>query len=279
MNKDYVNNNIIFKSRKKPDFKIPKSRIDLLKHILNEKYSSDAFECMQLIELYKKSTITNIKFIENFEKELGKISGDIELSNKEFSIILTETETSIVSLFSHELNPQSKKYNSNYKFSRERLNEFRESLSDIFGEKYRSIIEIIDKYERLNPDLHDYTFQKYHIRNPNYFSKIDTPEKAYWSGFLCADGWLISAHPNKFDMLGIELNIRDKERIMEFARVVGLDEKRVKERQRIKSIKNKYFKTYYMVYLRFQCKFIVEEFLDKSGLYLNVCIISMTTLF
>ena len=45
---------------------------------------------------------------------------------------------------------------------------------------------------------------KYHNYNKNYFNKIDTPEKAYWIGFLTADGYITTKH-----RWGVEIQIED----------------------------------------------------------------------
>lgn len=52
-------------------------------------------------------------------------------------------------------------------------------------------------------------------RNEYYFSKIDTEEKAYWLGFLYADGCV---HSNNNE---ISINITDKEHIEKFKIAIG----------------------------------------------------------
>ena len=52
-------------------------------------------------------------------------------------------------------------------------------------------------------------------RNEYYFSKIDTEEKAYWLGFLYADGCV---HSNNNE---ISINITDKEHIEKFKTAIG----------------------------------------------------------
>ena len=49
---------------------------------------------------------------------------------------------------------------------------------------------------------------KYHKYNKNYFTVIDTPEKAYWVGFLTADGYITTK--NRW---GVEINIEDIEHL------------------------------------------------------------------
>ena len=52
-------------------------------------------------------------------------------------------------------------------------------------------------------------------RNEFYFNKIDTEEKAYWLGFLYADGYV---HTNNNE---ISINITDKEHIEKFKIAIG----------------------------------------------------------
>ena len=46
---------------------------------------------------------------------------------------------------------------------------------------------------------------KYHTYNENYFNEIDTPDKAYWLGFLSADGYITTGY-----RWGVEIKIDDK---------------------------------------------------------------------
>ncbi len=57
---------------------------------------------------------------------------------------------------------------------------------------------------------------KYHF-NENFFSIIDTEEKAYWFGFICADGTLRIAENNSH-IIRVELARIDRERLVEFTK-------------------------------------------------------------
>lgn len=71
-------------------------------------------------------------------------------------------------------------------------------------------VNTIEKYLK-NNNL--WTGHKYLIKyfDEFFFDKIDTEEKAYWLGFIYADGYL--ANPNT---IGIELNSDDKEHLEKF---------------------------------------------------------------
>ena len=49
--------------------------------------------------------------------------------------------------------------------------------------------------------------------NKNFFSIIDTEEKVYWLGFICADGWL----DERDKAVGIQLHNKDREHLIKFA--------------------------------------------------------------
>lgn len=55
--------------------------------------------------------------------------------------------------------------------------------------------------------------------NIHYFDKIDTEEKAYWLGFLFADG-AITQYNKSYD-IELSLNINDKEHVEKYAKAIG----------------------------------------------------------
>ena len=57
--------------------------------------------------------------------------------------------------------------------------------------------------------------------NKNYFSNIDTSNKAYWLGFIYADGYIIENKTNRNYELGIELNRNDVKLLEEFNNELG----------------------------------------------------------
>ncbi len=52
--------------------------------------------------------------------------------------------------------------------------------------------------------------------NKNYFDTIDSKEKAYWLGFIYADGWVECKKDNRGCCLGIELKREDYEHLEKF---------------------------------------------------------------
>ena len=71
--------------------------------------------------------------------------------------------------------------------------------------------------------------------NRRYFKDINTPEKAYWLGFIFADGWIHKSHDRNGSTsyeLGIELSVTDREHLVKFANAIGMDSNKIKERVR-----------------------------------------------
>lgn len=59
-----------------------------------------------------------------------------------------------------------------------------------------------------------------------YFSQVDTPEKAYWLGFLLADGYVSAAKT----YLAVDLAEKDLDQLERFARAVAASENRISRR-------------------------------------------------
>lgn len=65
--------------------------------------------------------------------------------------------------------------------------------------------------------------------NVDYFTEIDTEEKAYWLGFLCADGCITDK------MIKLELQASDKHHIEKFLIAVNAKNKKLKYRKDVNS--------------------------------------------
>ena len=93
------------------------------------------------------------------------------------------------------------------------------------------IKDIVEKYNISDPLIykilkyHNYDLnnsnrkRKYHF-NENYFEQIDTEEKAYWLGFLYADGYV---YHNISYSVELTLKYEDKRHVRKFAESVGYD--------------------------------------------------------
>jgi hypothetical protein len=59
--------------------------------------------------------------------------------------------------------------------------------------------------------------------NEGFFDSIDTPEKAYWLGFIAADGGVNGLEEGQAPVLALNLADRDREHLETFQRVIGRD--------------------------------------------------------
>ena len=64
----------------------------------------------------------------------------------------------------------------------------------------------------------------YYHMNELYFDKIDTQDKAYWLGFLYADGY----HCENWYKIGMALSVKDINHIKSFCNYLKIDEKKIK---------------------------------------------------
>ncbi len=97
------------------------------------------------------------------------------------------------------------------------------------------IIKFLDKYEAiLQPKpTPDYQMFNHHPNfKRDYFEIIDTCEKAYWLGFLFADGWIAIEHKKSGDYyrMGLQLSYNDKDVLSRFCESIGLNPKYIKNR-------------------------------------------------
>jgi hypothetical protein len=128
----------------------------------------------------------------------------------------------------------------------------------------------------LNPDLKQKSCQQWHLYKPNllidYFSIIDSIEKAYWLGFLMADGSIITKRyyykngkkylrkSQKKDIF-IELSKNDVEILYGLCECLGINYNNIKHRTR------KHYhtgKSHDYVYLRITNNKMANE-LEKQG--------------
>ena len=245
---------------KKCGFKISEKELNILKEKLTTKFNRKAEILIKIIEDYNNDKISMSTFISKIRYEFVRISSDLPITWKEFSLLLTGTN-SIESLLTHQLNPNSQRYDEDFKFSRERLDSFRKSIIDILGKDRITLVQLINKYEELNPDLKDYSYQNYTIENPDVFSSINSVEKAYWFGFLCADG-----HLNKYNNIRFELSQKDQDRVIKFAKFVGLEQTRVNYLNRLHSFSGENPKWIKSVQTIFTCKPMAED-LIRNGYF------------
>ncbi|MGB5911507.1 MAG: hypothetical protein WBH31_09960 [Promethearchaeia archaeon] len=223
-----------------PDFRFmdKKSSLGVLEKNLISKLGTEALGCIRIIQKYKDSSsrISTLRFIDIIKAELGRVSSDVIATNKELSLILTGSKGYIHRTLDTIKNPNSKRwYNPNYKFTLERLKQFENSLREILFYHAKKALRYISDYRIKNPSLNYWHPKDYSIDNPNFFSIINNVVKAYWYGFLCADGSLARGR----NRVIFELSAKDKERVLSFMSVLGLKEERLDEYRKYYRYKGK----------------------------------------
>ncbi|MBA7571573.1 hypothetical protein ES708_13338 [subsurface metagenome] len=231
-----------------------------LKEKLEESLGAKALGCARIIERYKNNEINTLQFVDLLEKELGRVSGEIKVTIEELGLILAGTHMFIKDILSKMATSSHSYYNPHYKFSKERLSEFRDFLFEIFGDRAQKCFDMLKKYERLNPDLKDYSLQQYTITEPRYFQNIEKkPHASYWFGFLRADG----SRSKHYFSIYIELTKKDKKTLEKFAQAVGFPLDRIKIRTRYRWYKGE-LRGYDSAYLKFICKPMAQD-IDDLG--------------
>lgn len=122
--------------------------------------------------------------------------------------------------------------------------------------KTRSAVQL--KSNRLGLSKSKYTY------NQDFFDEIDTEEKAYWLGFIYADGYVIYNEKNRNYELGMELQIGDIEHLKKFNKSLNGNIE-VKDRNKICNLNGKEYK---MCQIRIYSKKIVSD-LEKYGVVQN----------
>lgn len=137
-------------------------------------------------------------------------------------------------------------------------------LEERLIEDAQNCLCLVEKYKNANPNLKGYSWQQYHLHESDlkadYFKTIDSKDKAYWYGFLCADGYIanIKEGRKKYD-IGVELSIKDENQLKRFCEYLGLNPlQKIKKRKRIDEIRGSLV-TYWRARVVFTCKPMHED--------------------
>lgn len=104
---------------------------------------------------------------------------------------------------------------TDYELSFLRNNYSEINLEDLSEHLGRTANAVKLKAERIGLKKYPYTCD-YH-----FFDNIDTEEKAYWLGFLTADGWISKAADSNAGVTGIELQYGDIGHLKKFNQSIG----------------------------------------------------------
>ena len=243
------------------DFRFPNTEDGLIKleENIKVKLGFKGKKCISLIKKYRNEQLTTLEFINLIKNELGKVSGYVKVNDYELGLILKGNKKYFERLKARINNPNDKDYNPNFKLSRERLTEFKKAVQLLFDKQSKKCLDYINKYEKLNPNLKDYSGQQYTLKNPHIFANLDILDKFYWLGFLYADAYINKKHYR----ITFELSSKDRKRVIAFAKFLGLDLKYIKNRIRI-LIHRGVPKLFRMTYIQPICKSMTKD-LCKLG--------------
>lgn len=131
---------------------------------------------------------------------------------------------SVVLHHAKEINYVNKKdYKLSEKDKKEILDAYYTTSSSELAKKYNVTRGMITKLWYDN-NLRNKDKNIYKINNKDYFHIIDSPEKAYFLGFIAADGCLYNKkekHPNAQNILKITLQKDDEEILIRFKEALG----------------------------------------------------------
>lgn len=199
--------------------------LEFWKENLTKKFTRSDIEALKTNEVL--TVITNeystLSFLNDLKGVLAKNVSENKLwrgklTDEQLSLILGQSKSHI-----RKKRNQIKK-NSNYLISIEKIEDYESNIKKNLVRVPREIINLLNKYKNSNnlkKSLHG--IYRWH---PNlkidYFEYIDTKEKAYWLGWLFAEGWL-SKH-DKYLRFGVELHKDDEKDLLDkFARAIGFN--------------------------------------------------------
>jgi len=205
-----------------------------------------------------KILFTTLMFLDDLKKKVKKIYTR-GLSNEKLSLILGQAKKHIEHCF------YKARHNPKFKIALDFLEEYEINLNSKFGKNNTDAIQTIEKYRNFNK-LPPSTKKKYLIFHPNlepdYFKEIDTKEKAYWLGWLFAEGWIQKPGRDKDHLIGVGVAKKDDLQLCRFIETIGLNPKYInykKGKKRIRDYENADY-----LEMTFQCK-IFKENLIKHG--------------
>lgn len=220
--------------QKFPTSKSKETQLEKLESIIQKKFGAKSIGLQNIIEQFKDSKAEKSphEFLQLVLKELGRISKEIIVTNRELELILGQSEGYLNRILSHFSRGNKELYNPNFKLSLEELKDYIDIFKQQFGLEAEKMINIIKDYKKNNRDLPEcrlfYNDLK-EVATRRYFSKLDSPIKLYWLGFLSADGSIESERPR----ISLELGFKDKEQIVKFADALNLDHRRIEEKVRL----------------------------------------------
>ena len=173
---------------------------------------------------------TTLQLLDDLKKEIQNLVGR-EISNSFISKILTGHESRHFESKKTLVKNYAKK-GKVYLISIEVLKKYKKNLKIEFGINYNNsnFSNIFSNYSQ-NNILNEYirsTLNNNPQLNLTYFQFIDSKEKAYWLGWIFAEG-----HINKNKGLQVEIGLKDEILVLNFAKAIGFEVTNIIYKKRI----------------------------------------------
>ena len=199
------------------------------------------------------------------EEEIFLLKNNEYLSTREISEKLNRDEQSIrykrmklglKKQRNKPINPYQKQWNNeDIEFLKNNYNNF--SIKELSEKLNRTKPSIQCKAKKMGLKKEDKYFY-----DKDFFKYIDSEEKAYWLGFVYADGYIIDNSDNKNYEFGICLSIKDIEHLKKFNKSInGNINIATKE-------KYTFGKTHTMCSIRLYCKEMIKD-LESHNIFQN----------
>lgn len=159
--------------------------------------------CAQKLQLYK-----DVPWTQNDEEYLRK--NFTELTHAEMATILHRTEGAVrAKCFDLDL------YKKELPWTKEDLDFIRDHYMEMPTSDIAKLLNRTTNAIKLKAGRMGYKKYPYYC-DYTFFEHIDTEEKAYWLGFLTADGWISKNNQTGSGCVGIELQYGDIEHLQKF---------------------------------------------------------------
>ena len=242
---------------------------DLFNLILNEELSEDIRIILECLDLENHPTY---RLFETIREEISKFY-KIKIKNNKLGRILGFSDRYITNKYYDIKNGKVGGINFE-KFQDNVKNNLRKTFGNSISTKLKSILNNYDHLLIRLTQTRNYkksikASKKYHPNlKVNYFENIDSIDKAYWLGWLYADGAITEGHPVKNNhkssrRIKFQLKADDEIIINRFMKTIGLESK---FKRLEKSYNKQYDKWYYSYAISFSNQKMIDD-LIKNGVF------------
>jgi hypothetical protein len=185
-----------------------------------------------LTKQIKSRVKDSLTFLNSLRIELTGVVPGLKGRNLNAGVISESSASLILGKHSGIISGRLKNVNKKgyFKIALDELLEWKSKLisNTEFSSSINNVIRLIDAYITLHKPVIplSYKANKLYLFHPfikeDYFSIIDTKEKAYWLGFIYSDGSIYQNKPDgPYNRFGFDLSRKDEIMINRFAQAIG----------------------------------------------------------